>query len=243
MVARGDMGVELPHEDVPGRQKELVRLCRKAGKPVIVATQMLDSMVNSPTPTRAEASDVATAIYDGVDAVMLSAESASGNYPVEAVEMMDRIISKTERHSLYRSIIDALEPGVDSTPSHAVADAAAEIAGSIGASAIVAFTAQGTTAQRIARRRPDVPVVAVTPNIQVARQLSMLWGACGVHSGDLDSYDDMTNQAHRIAVSEKFAAVGDLVVVVAGIPFGLHGSTNNLRIIQIIPHLDLIYSF
>ena len=170
MVARGDLGVEIPHEEVPGRQKELVRACRLAVKPVIIATQMLDSMVNAPTPTRAEASDVATAIYDGADAVMLSAESASGHYPVEAVAMMDRIIRKTEQHKLYRSILEASEPEVEDTPPHAVAAAAADLARVTGAAAIVAFTSSGTTAARIARKRPEVPILAVTPEEPVSRQ-------------------------------------------------------------------------
>src|SRR4051794_20196694 len=153
MVARGDLGVEIPHEDVPGRQKELVRCCRLVGKPVIVATQMLDSMVAAPTPTRAEVSDVATAIYDGADAVMLSAESATGQYPREAVAMMSSIIRSTERHKMYRSIIDASQPGEEETAPHAVAAAAADLAAVIKASAIVAFTSSGTTAARIARKR------------------------------------------------------------------------------------------
>src|SRR5262249_30765995 len=154
MVARGDLGVEIPHEDVPGRQKELVRACRLAVKPVVVATQMLDSMVGAPTPTRAEASDVATAIYDGADAVMLAAESATGRYPHEAVEMMDRIIRSTEHHKMYRSIVAATQPGEEQTPSHAVATAAADLASVIHAAAIVAYTSSGTTAARVARKRP-----------------------------------------------------------------------------------------
>jgi pyruvate kinase len=177
MVARGDLGVEIPHEDVPGRQKEIIRACRLAVKPVIVATQMLDSMVSAPTPTRAEASDVATAIYDGADAVMLSAESATGNYPLEAVEMMDRIIRSTEQHKLYRSIIEASQPNEEQTAPHAVAAAAADLAKAIHAPAIVAFTSSGTTAARIARKRPAVPILAITPDEMVARRLCLLWGA------------------------------------------------------------------
>ncbi|NUB17130.1 pyruvate kinase, partial [Azospirillum brasilense] len=179
MVARGDLGVEIPHEEGPGRQKELVRACRLAVKPVIVATQMLDSMVNAPTPTRAEASDVATAIYDGADAVMLSAESASGAFPVEAVEMMDRIIRSTEQHKLYRSIIDASDPGEEQTAPHAVAAAAADLAEVIHASTIVAYTSSGTTAARIARPRPSVPALAIPPHPPGALPLSRLRG---VHS-------------------------------------------------------------
>lgn len=233
MVARGDLGVEIPHEDVPGRQKELVRACRIAAKPVIVATQMLDSMIASPTPTRAEASDVATAIYDGADAVMLSAESASGSYPREAVEMMDRIIQSTEHHKLYRSIIEASALGEEHSAAHAVAAAAAGLANDIGASAIVGFTSGGTTAARIARKRPNVPILAITPNLNVARQMALLWGAHSVHSQDVHAYEEMVAEAVKNVRSEAFAKAGDTVVVVAGIPFGQAGTTNNLRVVRI----------
>ena len=230
MVARGDLGVEIPHEDVPGRQKELVRACRLAVKPVIVATQMLDSMISAPTPTRAEASDVATAIYDGADAVMLSAESAAGQYPREAVEMMDRIIRSTEQHKLYHSIIAASEPDVETTPPHAVAAAAADLAEAIHAPAIVAFTSSGTTAARIARKRPAVAILAVTPDLAVSRRLCLLWGAHSVLSDDVLSYEDMVNRAKAATLEEAFAEKGQRIVIVAGIPFGKAGSTNNLRV-------------
>lgn len=233
MVARGDLGVEIPHEDVPGRQKELVRAARLAAKPVIVATQMLDSMVASPTPTRAEASDVATAVYDGADAVMLSAESASGQYPVEAVSMMHRIIASTEKHPTYRPIITALEPEVDHTPSHAVAGVAADLAGTIDAAAIFAYTASGNTVARIARKRPDVPVLATTPHAGVARRLALVWGSHAIHSGDVGTYEEMVDRARALAVKEEFARPGERIVIVAGIPFGQSGSTNNLRIAKI----------
>ncbi len=233
MVARGDLGVEIPHEEVPGRQKELVRACRLAVKPVIVATQMLDSMVNAPTPTRAEASDVATAIYDGADAVMLSAESASGAFPVEAVEMMDRIIRSTEQHKLYRSIIDASDPGEEQTAPHAVAAAAADLAEVIHASTIVAYTSSGTTAARIARRRPAVPILAITPHAAVSRRLSLLWGAHSVLSADIHTYEEMVERALGFAKEEGFAKPNDQMVVVAGIPFAKAGTTNNLRVVQV----------
>lgn len=233
MVARGDLGVEIPHEDVPGRQKELVRAARLAAKPVIVATQMLDSMVASPTPTRAEASDVATAVYDGADAVMLSAESASGQYPVEAVSMMNRIIASTERHPTYRPIITALEPEVDHTPSHALAGVAADLAGTIEATAIFAYTASGNTVARIARKRPDVPVLAATPHADVARRLALVWGSHAILSGDVGTYEEMVDRARTLAVKEEFVRPGERIVVVAGIPFGQSGSTNNLRIARI----------
>lgn len=233
MVARGDLGVEIPHEAVPGRQKELVRACRLAVKPVIVATQMLDSMVSSPTPTRAEASDVATAIYDGADAVMLSAESAVGRYPLEAVEMMDRIIRSTERHKMYRSIVDALRPEEEQTPPHAVAAAAAGLASAIHAAAIVAYTSGGTTAARIARRRPDVPVLAVTPSSETARRLCLLWGTHSMFSSDVSNYEEMVSRAVSTAVGERFAQSSDNVVIVAGIPFAQAGTTNNIRVIAV----------
>lgn len=235
MVARGDLGVEIPPEEVPGRQKELVRLCRLRVKPVIVATQMLETMVSAPTPTRAEASDVATAIYDGADAVMLSAESASGQYPVEAVTMMDRIIRTTERHKAYRSIITAIEPDIEDTAAHAVAAAAADLADVIHAAAIVAFTSSGTTALRIARKRPTVPILTVTPDERVARRLCLLWGAHCVSAEQLHSYEEMIAQAQTYAQREEFAKPHDLLVVVAGIPFGVAGTTNNLRVLRVEP--------
>ena len=233
MVARGDLGVEIPHEEVPGRQKELVRACRLAAKPVIVATQMLDSMVNAPTPTRAEASDVATAIYDGADAVMLSAESASGQYPREAVAMMDRIICSTERHKLYHSLIAAGYDVAEDSVAHAVAAAAAGLAESIGAKAIVGFTSSGTTVARISRKRPSLPILAVTPDQQIARRMALMWGVHSVRSDDVRSYEEMVIMAEATARSEGYAERGDLIVVVAGIPFAQAGSTNNLRVIRI----------
>ncbi|MGE0698169.1 MAG: pyruvate kinase [Hyphomicrobiaceae bacterium] len=233
MVARGDLGVEIPPEDVPGRQKELIRLCRHAGKPVVVATQMLESMIKSPSPTRAEASDVATAIYDSADAVMLSAESASGDWPVEAVAMMSRIIEHTESHKLYRSIIEALQPSPEHTTPHAVAAAAADIADAIGAAAIVAYTASGTTAMRAARKRPRVPILSLSPTEHTARQLALLWGTHAIPTQDIQTYDDMVERAKAHAVEEGFAKEGDRIVIVAGIPFGRQGSTNNVRVARI----------
>jgi pyruvate kinase len=233
MVARGDLGVEIPPEDVPGKQKQLVRLCRLGVKPVIIATQMLDSMVNAPTPTRAEASDVATAIYDGADAVMLSAESAAGNYPVEAVSMMDRIIEHTERDQAYRSIITALQPDIEATAAHAVAAAAADVANTIKAAAIVAYTFSGTTATRIARKRPEVDIVTLTPSALVSRQLCLLWGAHTVQSDDVQTYEQMVEHARELALREEFAKPGERIVVVAGVPFGQAGTTNNLRVVTV----------
>jgi pyruvate kinase len=194
---------------------------------------MLETMVTTPTPTRAEASDVATAIYDGADAVMLSAESASGAYPLEAVTMMDRIIATTERHKAYRSIITAIEPDIEDTPSHAVAAAAADLADIIHASAIVAFTSSGTTAARIARKRPTVPILTITPTEKVARRLCLLWGAHCVHSDDLHSYEEMISQARTHSLAEEYAKPNDQIVIVAGIPFGVAGTTNNLRVLKL----------
>ena len=233
MVARGDLGVEIPPEDVPGKQKELVRLCRMAGKPVVIATQMLESMIKTPTPTRAEASDVATAIYDSADAVMLSAESASGDYPLEAVQMMDRIISHTEAHKLYRSIIEAQHPVSDDTAAHAVAASAADVADAIGAAAIIAFTASGTTAMRTARKRPRVPILSLSPDATIARRLALLWGTHNVQSSDIASYDEMVESARKHALADGFARPGEQIVVIAGIPFGTPGSTNNLRVVRV----------
>jgi pyruvate kinase len=233
MVARGDLGVEIPHEDVPGRQKELIRACRLAVKPVVVATQMLDSMVGAPAPTRAEASDVATAIYDGADAVMLSAESATGLYPVEAVSMMDRIIRSVEGHKLYRSIVAASQPGEEETPPHAVATATAVLAEAVFARAIVTYTASGTTAARVARRRPSVPILALTPRLETSRRLSLLWGTHSVLTDDVDSYEEMTAKAAQHAQEEGFARPNDMIVATAGIPFHTLGNTNNIRVIQI----------
>ncbi|MER2267343.1 pyruvate kinase [Methylobacterium oxalidis] len=233
MVARGDLGVEIPPEDVPGRQKELIRACRVAAKPVIVATQMLDSMVAAPTPTRAEASDVATAIFDGADAVMLSAESATGRFPVETVGMMDRIIRRTEAHRLYPSLVAASEPGDEESPPHAVATTASGLAESIRASAIVAFTLSGTTAARSARRRSCVPILAMTPSQTVSRQLCLLWGTQSVRSDDIVSYEEMVDHAAEQAVRHGYATSHQHIVVVAGIPFGRAGSTNNLRVLEI----------
>ena len=233
MVARGDLGVEIPPEDVPGRQKELIRACRLAGKPVIVATQMLESMIKSPSPTRAEASDVATAIYDSADAVMLSAESASGDYPEEAVAMMDRIISHTENHKLYRSIIAALQPTPDESTAHAIAAAAAEVADQIGAAAIVAFTGSGTTAMRAARKRPRVSIVSLSPSIATARRLALLWGTHSVSSEEIHTYDEMVESAKHQALEQGFASAGERIVIVAGIPFATIGTTNNIRVVRV----------
>lgn len=234
MVARGDLGVELPPEDVPGCQKELIKACRLAGKPVIVATQMLDSMTNSPQPTRAEASDIATAIFDGADAVMLSGESAAGKYPLEAVTFMDRVLARTETHKTYRSIIKALEPAIEPTVQHSVAAAAELVAERIDASVILAYTTSGATASRITRMRPSVHTLVVSPELSVVRRMTLHWGAHTVQMrADITTFREMVDQAKTIATEEAFAKAHDHVVIVAGVPFGVVGSTNNLRVIQV----------
>jgi pyruvate kinase len=230
MVARGDLGVEMPPEAVPGRQKEIIRACRLAGKPVVVATQMLDSMVHSPAPTRAEASDVATAVYDGADAVMLSAESAAGDYPVESVTMMDRIIQSTEQDRSYRPILHALHPEPEATAADAITAAAAQVATTIGAAAIVSYTMSGSTALRAARERPDVPIIVLTNSLKTAQRLALLWGAHCVHTADVSTTREMVAKACRIAAEENFTSAGGKIVVTAGVPFGTPGTTNLLRI-------------
>jgi pyruvate kinase len=233
MVARGDLGVEMPSEDVPSIQKQIIRTCRVAGKPVIVATQMLESMTASPTPTRAEASDVATAIYEGADAVMLSAESASGAYPVEAVEMMDRIICRVERDPLYRALTEAGQLAPERTPSDAISKAARQVAQTIGAAAIVSYTTSGATALRAARERPEVPILVLTSNLNTARRLSLLWGAHCVHTRDVSSVSEMVERAVTVARHDGLAKTAESVVITAGIPFGTPGATNALRIARL----------
>ncbi|HEX2582100.1 MAG TPA: pyruvate kinase [Dongiaceae bacterium] len=233
MVARGDLGVEMPAEDVPILQKRIIAACRREGKPVIVATQMLDSMVHAPTPTRAEASDVATAIYDGADAVMLSAETASGDYPVEAVAMMDRIIGRVERDPAYTKIMSAQHPEPQPTGSDAISSAAAQVAHTLSAAAIVTFTSTGSTGLRVARERPEVPILCLTPWLLTARQMSLVWGTHCVPISDPDTFGAMVTMAEKVAVREAFAAKGDRLVVTAGVPIGTAGSTNTLRVTKV----------
>jgi pyruvate kinase len=230
MVARGDLGVEMPPEDVPGIQKRIVRTCRTAGKPVVVATQMLDSMVNAPSPTRAEASDVATAVYDGADAVMLSAETAAGRYPLESVEMMNRIIRRTEGDQQYRMLMQAAHPTPDRTAADAITAAAAQVAETINAKCIVTYTTSGSTTLRAARERPPVPIICLTSSLQTARRLAIVWGVHCDHTEDVENFTDMVNKACSMAVKDDFAAIGDRLVVTAGVPFGTPGATNVLRI-------------
>ncbi|MGE0719535.1 MAG: pyruvate kinase [Alphaproteobacteria bacterium] len=230
MVARGDLGVEMPPEDVPGLQKRIVRACRIAGKPVVVATQMLESMVSAPAPTRAEASDVATAVYDGADAVMLSAETAAGAYPLEAVRIMDRIIIKVEHDPLYRPIMDAEHTAPEHTAADAISAAAAQVAQTIGAAAICTYTTSGSTTLRAARERPTSPILGLTAKLETARRLAVLWGVHWVPTRDVRSFTDMVERARKVAVQEGLAKPGDRLVITAGVPFGTPGATNVLRI-------------
>lgn len=230
MVARGDLGVELPVEEVPALQKDLVRRARRAGKPVVVATQMLESMVAAPVPTRAEVSDVATAVYDGADAVMLSGETAAGNYPLAAVEVMDRVAAKVESDPGYRNIMDSEHADPEATSADAITAAARQVAGTISASAIVTYTTSGSTALRAARERPPVPILVLTPSRITARRLAVAWGLSCVHSADASGFTDMVDRACRAAADRGIAATGDSLVITAGVPFGTPGATNSLRI-------------
>jgi pyruvate kinase len=230
MVARGDLGVELPVEKVPALQKQMTRAARRAGKPVVVATQMLESMISSPVPTRAEVSDVATAIYDGADAVMLSAESASGQFPVEAVATMNRIAVEVETDTTYRSIIDAQHSEPEATGADAIAAAAREIAETLDLNAVVCWTSSGATALRVARERPRSPIMSISPNVSAGRKLALVWGVHSVVAEDVRDQDDMVDRACRIAVKKGLARVGQRMIVVAGVPFGTPGATNMVRI-------------
>jgi len=218
MLARGDLGVEIPTERVPSVQKRVVRVCRLMGKPVIIATQMLESMISSPRPTRAEASDVATAIYDGTDAVMLSAETASGEYPVEAVAIMDKIAADVEKDPLYRKVMDAEHPDPEKNSSDAITAAASEVAGTISAAAIVNYTTSGGTTLRTARERPAVPVLCLTEYLAVARRLQLSYGVYPVHTKDVDNFADMVKKACALAIENKLADKGEKLVITAGVP-------------------------
>jgi pyruvate kinase len=230
MVARGDLGVELPLETVPGRQKEITRAARRAGKPVVVATQMLESMIEAEAPTRAEVSDVATAVFDGADAVMLSAETATGKHPIDAVAMMDRIASAVESGPLFQSFMDAQRSAPEETTPDAILAAVHDVAHTIRACAIVCWTKTGSTALRAARERPEVPIIALTPLLETSRRLSIAWGTHCVLTEDAHDLDDMVERASRIAYEEGFAGPGERIVITAGVPLGTPGATNMLRV-------------
>ena len=230
MVARGDLGVEMPPEEVPIQQKRIVAACRAAGKPVIVATQMLDSMVHSPSPTRAEASDVATAVYDGADAVMLSAETAVGDFAPQAVAMMDRIIARVEKDPHYAQQLAAPRLPPEATAADAITTSARQVAETISAAAVVTFTSTGSTTLRAARERPAVPIVGLTPRAETARRLVLAWGVHAVETEDLQSFRDMVISAIRVVKEQEMAEVGEALAITAGVPFGTPGATNILRI-------------
>jgi pyruvate kinase len=233
MVARGDLGVELPPEQVPAIQKRMLRRCRALGKPVIVATQMLESMVTSPVPTRAEASDVATAIYDGADAVMLSAESAAGQHPVEAAAMMDRIIRQVEQDPYWREGLDASHVRAGGSVAEVVCSAASQAVSLLDAAAVVCYTSSGKTSLHVARERPHAPILSLTPNARTARRLALVWGVHSVCVPDVRDVDQMTDRAVAVARAEGFAQAGQLIAAIAGMPFAQGGTTNLLRIVAV----------
>ncbi len=230
MLARGDLGVEIPPEDVPSVQKRIVRQTRDAGKPIIVATQMLESMIDNPRPTRAEASDVATAVYDGADAVMLSAETAAGRYPVESVEIMDRICHSTENDEAYRGIIRSNHPQTEMDSSDSITVAAATVAHDIGAVCIANYTTSGATTLRTSRQRPDVPILSLSQNLATCRRLTLSYGVVPVHMPEISTFAETVEWATKLAKEKGLAKVGERIVLTAGVPFGQSGSTNVLRI-------------
>jgi pyruvate kinase len=234
MVARGDLGVELPPEDVPRLQKRIVEAARRLGRPVVVATQMLESMITSPSPTRAEVSDVATAVYDGADAIMLSAESASGQWPCESVSIMNRIATSVEADPGYGARVHFTETLPDPTTNDAIAEAANNMVRTVGAAAIVCFTTSGSTARRVSRERPAVPLLVLTPSLKTARKLGILWGAHAVRTRDVTSFEEMIGKAKRMALRHAAAKGGQRIIVTAGVPFGTPGSTNVIHIVRLV---------
>ena len=233
MVARGDLGVELEPFEVPPLQKHIVNAARRAGKPVIVATQMLESMIESPSPTRAEVSDVANAVYDGADAVMLSAESAAGAWPEESVAMMNAIARQVENDPEYKGRVRFLDTPPDATTSDALSHACMTIADTLPISAITVFTFSGSTARRVARERPATPMLVLTPSVKTARKVGLLWGAHAVTTRDIDSFEEMIGKGKRMALRHGFGTAGSKLIVLAGVPFGTPGSTNLLHIVSI----------
>ncbi|MET0241774.1 MAG: pyruvate kinase [Sphingobium sp.] len=233
MVARGDLGVELPPHAVPPLQKRIVETARRLGKPVVVATQMLESMIKAPTPTRAEVSDVATAVYDGADAVMLSAETAAGNWPEQAVAMMDAIAISVESDPGYLGRLRYTETLPDPTTADALAEASQQITTTVSAQAIICFTISGSTVRRVARERPAAPILALTPKQQTARRIGLVWGVHAVRTKDIGSFEEMIGKARRMALRHNIARPGDKVIVLAGVPFGTPGSTNVLHVTAI----------
>jgi pyruvate kinase len=234
MVARGDLGVELPPEGVPPLQNRIVAAARQAGKPVVVATQMLESMIVSPTPTRAEVSDVANAIYEGADAVMLSAESAAGAFPIEAVAMMDKIGRSVEADPVYAARVHFTETPAEATTADALSESAAQIVEIIGARAMACYTSSGSTARRIARERAHVPTLAMTASMKVARRLGLQWGVHAVHTRDVNNFEEMVGKAKRMVLRHHLAEGGDKVLLMAGVPFKTSGSTNVIHVVKLV---------
>ncbi len=233
MVARGDLGDELNPEEVPPMQKRIVAATRRSGKPVVVATQMLESMIESPAPTRAEVSDVANAVYDGADAVMLSAETASGAWPVEAVTIMDRIAGQVERDPGYRQQVSFADVMPDRTTADALAHSCASIAESLPIAGVIVFTGSGSTARRVARERPAAPMLVLTPSQKIARKLALLWGAHAVTTKDIGSFEEMIGKGKRMALRHGFGTAGSKLITLAGVPFGTPGSTNLLHVVTL----------
>ena len=233
MVARGDLGVELEPQEVPPLQKKIVNKARTAGKPVIVATQMLESMIESPAPTRAEVSDVANAVYDGADAVMLSAETAAGDWPEEAVTIMDKIAAQVERDDAYLERVRFLDTPPDRTTADALSHACMTIADTVSISAITVFTGSGSTARRVARERPSVPMLVLTPSMTTARRVALLWGAHPVATKDIGSFEEMIAKGKRMALRHGFGKAGSKLIALAGVPFGTPGSTNLLHVVTL----------
>ena len=234
MVARGDLGVEMRPEQVPPMQKKIVETARQMGKPVVVATQMLESMITSPSPTRAEVSDVATAVYDGADAIMLSAESASGDWPIEAVTIMNRIGTEVEADPSHHARVHFTETPADPTTNDAIAEAAGAMVNVVNAAGIVCFTASGSTARRVARERPTVPLLVLTPSLRTARRLGLLWGAHSVRTRDVANFEEMVGKSKRMALRHGLASGGQRIIITAGVPFGTPGSTNVLHIVRLV---------
>lgn len=230
MVARGDLGVEVPPQRVPVLQRQIVRTARAAGRPVVVATQMLESMITSPVPTRAEASDVATAIYSGADAVMLSAESASGQFPLEAVSIMDSIIKEIENDPSWRTILEANHSTAEATTADAICCALRRVAAILEPATTVAYTTTGFSALRASRERPTAPILALTPKLETARRLALAWGVHAIPCEDVSDLSEMIDHATDVAISNDFASAGDTIVMIAGVPFGNSGKTNLLHV-------------
>ncbi|WP_369959455.1 pyruvate kinase [Pseudomonas benzenivorans] len=230
MVARGDLGVEVPAENVPRIQKDIIRICRQLGRPVVVATQMLESMRFSPAPTRAEVTDVANAVAEGADAVMLSAETASGDYPLEAVQMMSKIIRQVEGGPDFQSQLDVGRPQAEATASDAISCAIRRISAILPVAALVNYTESGASSLRASRERPKAPILSLTPNLDTARRLSVAWGVYSVVNERLHQVEAVTSTAVEIAQAQGMAQRGDTLVITAGEPFGQPGSTNSLRI-------------